>query len=212
MFHLPSLYPITDQQRSGLPHSEQVRLLAAGGARFVQLRDKDSSPREFQLEAIRAMTVARQFGVRIIINDRVDVALAVEADGVHLGQDDMPPRAARLLLGEESLIGLSTHNLQQAIDAAAEPVDYLALGPIFTTSSKSDTAPPVGLDGLTSVRQAIGRKPLVAIGGITVCNAQAVLRAGADSLAVISALFEDSNQISNTVQAFLALTTFPIRG
>jgi len=158
------------------------------------------------------MTVARQFGVRIIINDRVDVALAVEADGVHLGQDDMPPRAARLLLGEESLIGLSTHNLQQAIDAAAEPVDYLALGPIFTTSSKSDTAPPVGLDGLTSVRQAIGRKPLVAIGGITVCNAQAVLRAGADSLAVISALFEDSNQISNTVQAFLALTTFPIRG
>ena len=208
MFHLPALYPITDQQLSGLPHSEQVRLLAAGGARFVQLRDKDSSPREFQLEAARAMTVARQFGVRIIINDRVDVALAVEADGVHLGQDDMPPRAARLLLGEESLIGLSTHNLQQAIDAAAEPVDYLALGPIFSTSSKSDTAPPVGLDGLTRVRKAIGGKPMVAIGGITITNAQAVLRAGADSLAVISALFEDSNQISNTVQAFLTLNTF----
>jgi len=205
MFRLPTIYPITDQQRSGLSHSDQVRLLAKGGARLIQLRDKHSSPREFQREAARAMTVARQFQVRIIINDRVDIALALHADGVHLGQEDMPPRAARRILGERALVGFSTHNLQQAADSAQQPVDYIALGPIFATSSKTDTQPVVGLEGLSQVRKMVGKKRLVAIGGITLSNAGEVFRAGADSIALIGALLEKPEEISSRLQNLLAL-------
>src|SRR6185369_9382995 len=110
-------------------------------------------------------------GVQLIVNDRVDMALAVGAHGVHLGQDDMPPGAARRLLGAEAVIGYSTHNLEQAIAATKLPIDYLAIGPIFATTSKSDTAPVLGLDGIRAVRQAIGTFPLVAIGGVSQANA-----------------------------------------
>jgi len=124
----------------------------------------------------------------VIINDRVDVALALGAPGVHLGHDDLPPDAARKLLGDRAVIGYSTHNVTQAIAAAALPVNYLAIGPIFPTGSKANPDPVVGLDGLRVVRQAIGSKHLVAIGGITEENAADVIDAGADSVALISAL------------------------
>ena len=206
MLRLPTLYPITDQERSGLRHSEQVKLLAAGGARLVQLRDKTSSPKHFHQEAMRVMAIAREFEMQVIINDRVDVALAVSANGVHLGQDDLSPSVARGLLGNHAIIGISTHNLKQAVGALAEPVDYIALGPIFETSSKRDTAPVLGLNELREVRRAIGDKPIVAIGGITLANAQETLAAGADSVAVISALYQNPSIISDQAAHFLALS------
>jgi thiamine-phosphate pyrophosphorylase len=179
------LYPLTDRHLSGLSHAEQVLRLAAAGATLVQLREKVLSPLEFYLAAEAALHVARQRGIKVIIDDRVDIALALKADGVHLGQDDLPPEAARQLLGPEAIIGFSTHNLDQARLAAKMPVDYIALGPIFATSTKETADPQVGLQGLQRVREAVGAIPLVAIGGITFDNAQAVLEAGADVIAVI---------------------------
>lgn len=187
-FELPRLYAITDARLSGLSHAEQVALLCEGGARLVQLREKVSSPREFYRQAEEAVRAARARGARVVVNDRADVALAAGADGVHLGQDDLDPEAARRLLGEDFVIGYSTHNVEQAARAASLPVDYLAVGPVFATASKERPDPVVGLDGLRRVRACVGPLPLVAIGGITAENAREVLRAGADSVAVISAL------------------------
>ena len=182
------VYPITDTKISGISHADQVSLLADGGATFVQLREKKLSALDFYNEAKAALTVARQRGVTLIINDRVDVALALGAPGVHLGQDDLPPDAARKLLGEGAIIGYSTHNVSQAIAAATLPVDYVAIGPIFQTSSKANPDPVVGLEGLRAVRNAIGAMNVVAIGGITHENAASVIDAGADTVAVISSL------------------------
>ena len=182
------VYPITDTRISGISHADQVSLLADAGATFVQLREKNVPALDFYNEAKAALAVARQRGVTLIINDRVDVALALGADGVHLGQDDLPPEAARKLLGDDAVIGYSTHNVAQANAAANLPVDYIAIGPIFETGSKANPDPVVGLDGLRSVRYAIGDMRLIAIGGITEENAKAVVDAGADAIAVISAL------------------------
>ncbi|HEX8652769.1 MAG TPA: thiamine phosphate synthase [Pyrinomonadaceae bacterium] len=200
---LPKLYPITDARLSGLSHAEQITLLADGGATFVQLREKLLSPREFYREAEAALSVARVRGVRLIINDRVDVALALQADGVHLGQDDLPPEAARRLLGKRAIIGLSTHNLEQAREAAHQPVDYIALGPIFPTSSKDHPDPVVGLDGLRRVYEAIGSVPLVAIGGINSENARRTLDAGAAAVAVLSVLLVEPSLIALRTQELL---------
>src|SRR5262249_46460797 len=117
-FRLPRVYPITDTQLSGLSHAEQVALLADGGATVVQLRDKHAVAQDFYEQAKAALVVARERGIELIINDRVDIALALGADGVHLGQDDLPPAAARRLLGDDFVIGFSTHNLKQAIEAS----------------------------------------------------------------------------------------------
>jgi len=205
---LPQVYPITDTQISGLSHADQVTELSTGGATFVQLREKYSSPRDFYNEAKAAVTVARQKGVRLIINDRADVALAIGAAGVHLGQDDLPPAAARALLGDEFIIGYSTHNVAQAIAAAGLPVDYVAIGPIFETGTKANPDPVVGLDGLRAVRAAIGATPLVAIGGITFENARSVIKAGADSVALISALLSgDPTGLSVRYRTLTALLT-----
>lgn len=187
------VYPITDTQISGISHADQVSLLADGGATFVQLREKNLPALDFYNEAKAALTVARQKGVTLIINDRVDLALALGAPGVHLGQDDLPPDAARKLLGENAIIGYSTHNVSQAIAAATLPVDYVAIGPIFQTSSKANPDPVVGLEGLRAVRKAIGGMNLVAIGGITHENAASVIDAGADTVAIISSLLSSGS-------------------
>ena len=196
---LPRIYPLTDTRLSGLSHAEQVELLSLGGATLIQLREKHMPAREFYEQA----KIAGRRGVQLIINDRVDVALAVGAQGVHLGQDDMPPDAARKLLGPYAIIGFSTHNVEQAIAATQLPIDYLAIGPIFATTTKSDTAPVLGLDGLRTVREAIGRFPLVGIGGITASNARDVIAAGADSVAVISALLSDFTRIPEATRSLL---------
>ncbi|HKS41056.1 MAG TPA: thiamine phosphate synthase [Blastocatellia bacterium] len=185
---LPRLYPITDAHLTGLSHSEQIERLAAGGATFIQLREKLAAPREFYNSALEAMKVARRLGVQIIINDRVDIAIAVAADGVHLGQDDLPPERVRAIVGQSRVIGFSTHNLKQALEADSTSVDYIAIGPVFQTSTKEKPDPVVGLEALGEIKHRIS-KPLVAIGGITLDRAQETVAAGADSLAIISDLY-----------------------
>ena len=186
--NLPLVYPITDTTISGLSHAEQVAILGNAGATFVQLREKHLPALDFYNEAKTALAIAAERGITVIVNDRVDVALALGASGVHLGQDDLPPEAARKLLGDKAIIGYSTHNVEQAIAAANFPVSYLAIGPIFETGTKANPDPVVGLDGLRAVRNAIGDMPLVAIGGITLENAPEVIEAGANSVALINAL------------------------
>ena len=202
-FRLPRVYPLTDVQLSGLPHADQVRLLSLGGASLVQLREKQMPALQFYEHARAAVTVAATSGVKLIINDRVDVALAVGAHGVHLGQDDMPPEAARRLLGDEAVIGYSTHSVEQAKNALTLPIDYIAIGPIFTTSTKTNPCPTLGLEGMRAVREAIGNVQLVAIGGISHSNARQVIESGADSVAVISALLSDPAEISHATQALM---------
>jgi thiamine-phosphate pyrophosphorylase len=200
---LPKIYPITDTRLSRLSHAEQVRRLCAGGATLVQLREKHLSPREFYTEAVEALRVARSFGASLLINDRVDLALALAAGGVHLGQSDLPPTAARAILGERAIIGFSTHTIEQAREAACLPVDYLAIGPIFETSSKENPDPLVGLEGLRSVRETVGGIPLVAIGGIRRENLRDVFAAGADSAAVISLLVSEASEIEARTREIL---------
>jgi thiamine-phosphate pyrophosphorylase len=193
---LPKIYPITDVSLAGISHAEQVGRLIAGGATFIQLREKHASPRDFFEAAKPAIEIARKNNVMIIINDRVDIARALGADGVHLGQDDLPPNAAREVLGPDAIIGFSTHSVEQAIDAAGLPIDYIAIGPIFETKTKENPDPIVGLDGLAEVKKNIGNIPLVAIGGIDLDNVLDVLAAGADSIALVSAIIGDPALIS----------------
>jgi thiamine-phosphate pyrophosphorylase len=193
---LPKIYPITDRRLSGLSHAEQVKRLIGGGAKMIQLREKRLSPKQFYREAVEAIEIARIAGAKIIINDRVDIALVTKADGVHLGQDDLPPEQARNVLGPEAIIGFSTHNVGQAVQAANKPVDYIAAGPVFATLTKDKPDPTIGLAELRVISEAVRDIPLVAIGGITAENAQSALDAGADSVAVVSYLMTDPEQIS----------------
>lgn len=202
-FTLPKIYPITDVSLSGMSHAEQVERLIAGGAKFIQLREKHASPRDFFEAAKSAVEIARQHDVKIIINDRVDIARALGADGVHLGQDDLPPSAARQILGSEAIIGFSTHSVEQAIKAAAHGVNYIAIGPIFETTTKEKPDPVVGLDGLRKVKKSIDQIQLVAIGGIGLDDIRDVMAAGADSAALISAIVGDSETISVKTAQFL---------
>ena len=199
------IYPLTDRQVSSLSHAEQVGILSECGARIIQLREKTLSAREFFIEADATMRVARKRGIQIIINDRVDIALALGADGVHLGQDDLSPETARRILGPQAIIGLSTHSLEQAKRAAQMPVDYIAIGPIFSTHTKESDNPAVGAEGLRALRAQIANIPLVAIGGITEQSAPELLQAGANALAVISDLWVTKSDASLKMRRFLAI-------
>ncbi|HVS21817.1 MAG TPA: thiamine phosphate synthase [Pyrinomonadaceae bacterium] len=202
--HLPKIYPITDTRLSGLSHSEQVARLIFGGATLIQLRDKHAAPRDFYHAAKSALSIAREHRVRLIINDRVDVALALKADGVHLGQSDISADAARHLLGEDAIIGVSTHSITQAKLASTMPINYVGFGPIFKTETKENPDPVAGLDALRSVRAALGSLPLVAIGGITPTNAREVFKAGADSVATIAGVLADPSKIAENTRRMLA--------
>jgi thiamine-phosphate pyrophosphorylase len=161
--------------------------LVAGGARLVQVRGKDV-PDGALLEAVRkALAVVRAAGGALVVNDRPDVALIAGADGVHVGQDDLPPSECRRLLGAGAIVGWSTHGLEQLHAAAAEPLDYAAIGPVFATATKADTEPVVGVS-LVRAARARWRLPLVGIGGITRANAAEVVAAGADGVCAISDL------------------------
>jgi thiamine-phosphate pyrophosphorylase len=201
-FRLPKVYPLTDTHISGLSPAEQVALFADGGATLVQLREKHLPALQFYEQAKTAAEVALLRDVELIINDRVDIALALGL-GVHLGQDDLPPEAARRLLGDDAVIGYSTHTVDQALEAARLPINYVAIGPIFATATKENPSPGVGLAGLRAVRSAIGSLPLVAIGGITSANAPDVIAAGADSVAMISGLWEDPARVSAALRSLL---------
>ena len=186
------LYVILDRAAAGRRDlAELAEQAIRGGADVLQLRDKTSSAQLLIEEAKRILVVTKPIGVPLLINDHVDVALASGADGVHLGQDDMPPAQARKLLGPGRLIGQSTHSLEQARAAMAEPVDYLAVGPVYATPTKPD----YGFVGLDLVRQvtAEATKPVVVIGGIDLERLPEVLAAGARCVAVVRAVCADSD-------------------
>lgn len=188
LFPHPFLYGIVDTQLlAGRPIRAVVTALARGGAALIQVRTKLGSDAERLALAREALSAARALGTPLIVNDRPDIARILGADGVHLGQDDLPASAARKVLGPQAIIGMSTHDRAQASAAASEPVDYVAFGPIFPTRSKANPDAVVGLDGLRAVRPLVGG-PLIAIGGITRTNAGDVVAAGADGVAAISDL------------------------
>jgi thiamine-phosphate pyrophosphorylase len=199
----PFLYAILDAHRLGdRPAGAAAEALARGGAALVQLRAKDVTDRRLLAMAEEARDGARRGGALFLVNDRPDVALLLGADGVHLGQDDVPPADARRLLGGEAVVGFSTHSLAQLQAALREPIDYVALGPIFATATKADAEPVVGVATLASAR-ALTDLPLVAIGGIDRARAADVVAAGADGLAVVSALL-DAPDLAEAARAFVA--------
>ena len=173
---------------SNCAHDEIVRKMVAGGARLIQLRDKDASAKELLQAAIACLKVTRAAGATLIINDRVDVALTSNADGVHLGQEDLGVEEAREILGDDKIIGISTHTIDQFLAAMETSANYIAVGPVYPTASKENPAPVVGLDLVREARK-ISDRPIVAIGGITPERAREVIDAGADSVAVISSLY-----------------------
>jgi thiamine-phosphate pyrophosphorylase len=190
---LPRLYPILDTEiftNRGVGVEVAAAAFLDGGAGILQFRHKGHWSREIHAVAGGVARLCREAGAQFIVNDRADFALLLGA-GLHLGQDDLAPRDARKLIGREAVIGYSSHNAGQLWAAAGEPVDYVALGPIFGTASKWNPDPVVGVEELRRCR-ALVKRPLVAIGGITMENAAAVLMAGADSLAILSGLLPDS--------------------
>ena len=191
MIQLPRLYAILDA--ACFSTSEEFIIcgeaLAAGGCTLLQYRNKSGNAR-MMLE--QAYELKRRVGtsVKLIMNDRADLCLAADFDGVHVGQDDLSPDAVRRIIGPNLWLGISTHNPEQLQEADRTSADYLAIGPVFSTSSKDKPDPVVGLEGVRRARQ-LTRKPLVAIGGITRANAVSVIEAGADSVAVISDLLRE---------------------
>jgi thiamine-phosphate diphosphorylase len=189
-----SLYVITDRSLAkGRDNVEVVQAALAGGANVIQLRDKSASALELYREGLRIKELTSLAGALFIMNDRLDLALAVNADGVHLGQEDLPLEAARKLLGNDKLIGLSVENPEQAAFAEASGASYVAIGPIYEArESKADAGPPVGPQAIAAIRKAT-RLPIVAIGGIKAHHIAEVIGAGADSIAVISAVVAAPN-------------------
>jgi thiamine-phosphate pyrophosphorylase len=189
--HLPCLYPILDAScfatNDGLFVAAEE--LAAAGVSLLQYRNKSGTPRQVLDQACE---LKRRLGnsVRLIMNDRADLCLAAAFDGVHVGQDDLSPAAARKIIGPDLWLGVSTHNPEQLREAGLTSANYLAIGPVFATASKVNPDPVVGLEGIRAARQ-LTSKPLVAIGGITRANCRSVLDAGADSVAVISDLVRE---------------------
>ncbi len=186
-FSFPSpFYAMADTlNRPDLSFQRLTHQLCAGGVRLLQLRVKQQPTRDFVALAIQVQRICRHSQCTLIINDRVDIALAVEADGVHLGQEDLPLAAARKVFGGEKIIGVSTHTVQQALTAEQDGADYIGFGPLFGTVTKATGYTARGLEQLQEVHQQV-RIPIVAIGGITAERAPAALQAGADAVALIS--------------------------
>jgi thiamine-phosphate pyrophosphorylase len=183
-----SLYLVTDRGLAkGRSTLDIIRPAVQGGVTCVQLREKECSTLEFIEQAQLIKAYLQSKGVPLIINDRVDVALAVEADGVHLGQTDMPLDMAKKIIGDSMIIGISAESLADAVAAEKGGADYLGVSPIYATPTKTDTAPPLGLEGLRAIRQKVNL-PLVGIGGLNRDNAAAVIRHGGDGVAVVSAI------------------------
>lgn len=200
---LTGLYVILDPAVAGsrsLP--DLLEQAADAGVRLFQYRDKQASMREAYRQALALRDAASRVAALLVINDRCDLALAVEADGVHLGQQDLPPADARRLLGPDRLIGLSVHHAAQVRTAAREPVDYLGFGPIHATTTKADHEPVVGVEGLRAVR-SLTTLPLFAIGGITSGSARELREAGADGVAVASALLRAAD-FQEAVRRFMS--------
>lgn len=189
----PRVYPILDTEtlaQHGIALDIAAAALLEGGAGILQVRQKGHWTRQVFESARQVACLCREAGAVLVVNDRADFAMLLEG-GLHIGQEDLAPRDARKLIGPDALLGFSSHNLEQLSAAGGEPVDYVALGPVYPTSSKQNPDPVVGVDEVRRLRPLI-EKPLVAIGGITRANAAGVLNAGADSVAVISDLVPQS--------------------
>jgi len=183
-----SLYLLTDRQLSrGKPIEEIVSAAIAGGVTTVQLREKDTPTGEFLDLALRVRTITRESGVTFIVNDRLDIALAADADGIHVGQDDMPADVARRLIGPDRILGVTAADAGQARTAIEAGADYIGCNAVFATPTKTDTGTPLGLSGLEALVRSID-VPVVAIGGINTTNAAEVLATGAAGIAVVSAI------------------------
>jgi thiamine-phosphate diphosphorylase len=199
---LPSVYAILDPEQIGSRSPETVLCqLLQGGAKMIQLRAKAMSSRDFLRLAQRARELTTPFDCKLIVNDRVDIALGSATDGVHLGQEDLPLQVGRKLLADR-LIGISTHSLEQAKEAEANGADYIGFGPIFGTATKNTGYTARGLEMLAQIRAAVAL-PIVAIGGITEANIQTVWQAGADSAAIISDILK-TDEVSAKLSAILA--------
>jgi thiamine-phosphate diphosphorylase len=209
---LRGLYVITDPHLGG-GHLMGARAALQGGARIIQLRDKEATTRQLVEYAQSLRTLTREYGALLIINDRLDVALAVEADGVHLGQDDLPVALARRIAGERLIIGVSAETVEEALRAEADGADYLGVGPMFATDTKPDAGVPVGPERLRAIKERVSI-PVFGIGGITLQNAPQVLMAGADGICVISAIFTAPEPVQATRQlvALCAQNETPPRG
>jgi thiamine-phosphate pyrophosphorylase len=192
---------ITDRSACSLSEEETVLRALKAGLRWVQYRDKKASRRSVYESSLRLRQVTRDFDAMLVINDHADIALAVNADGVHLGQDDLPLSEARKIMGRDAIIGISTHSMQQALCAQESGADYIGFGPIFHTATK-DAGKPLGTGMIAEIKKHL-TIPLVAIGGITTMNIHAVIQAGADAVAVASAIL--TGDIGNNTKAFMEM-------
>ncbi len=200
MFRLPSpLYVITDSS-FGKSHIEVAERAIKGGARFIQFREKKLSKKEIYHVALELREITKEAGAAFIVNDYLDIAMAVDADGVHLGQEDLPVDIARRIWKKGKIIGLSTHSIDEATEAVRASVDYISIGPIYETKTK-EIHLPIGTEAIRRLRAKI-EVPLVAIGGINLNNVSEVVRAGADGVAVISAI-AGSEDITEATRKFL---------
>lgn len=196
--NLHPLYLITDRTTSSLNLTEITQKAVSAGIKTIQLREKNMTKKELYKEALSIRKFILKHRAAFIINDYVDIALAVNADGVHLGQEDMPIKEARKLLGENKIIGISTHSMKQALDAQRAGADYIGFGPIFKTTTK-DAGKPKGIKSLIEIKKHI-KIPVVAIGGITIDNVSEVFKSGADAAAVASGIL--SGDIKRNIERF----------
>jgi thiamine-phosphate pyrophosphorylase len=199
--YLGGLCFITDRKACKLSYEEMTLKVLKAGVRWVQYRDKRRSRRKIYEESIRLRKITKEFNAVFIVNDHADISLAVNADGVHLGQDDLPIGEARKIIGKDKIIGISTHNLEQAIEAKKEGADYIGFGPVFHTVTK-DAGIPKGTETLQKIKSQV-QIPVVAIGGINLKNCRSVLDTGVDAIAVASAIL--SGDIKNNVKIFMEI-------
>ena len=202
MIHIPKLYAILDPSAVGENQTifRAAEELAAAGVSLMQYRNKSGNAREM-LDHARELKRRLGNSVKLIMNDRADLAIAAGLDGVHVGQDDLSPEGARKVIGDKLWLGVSTHNPEQVRAADQTSVDYIAVGPVFATASKANPDPLIGLEGVRRARE-LTRKPLVAIGGITRANCFSVIEAGADAVAAISDLLREPGK---SAEAFLRI-------
>nr|WP_320119900.1 thiamine phosphate synthase [uncultured Marinifilum sp.] len=182
------LYLVTDREfANGRSLEDIVEAAVKGGVSMVQIREKDSSTKDFYELALSVKQILKAYNVPLIINDRLDIALAVDADGLHIGQRDLPYRKAREIFGPDKIIGLSVENIEQAVEANKLDVDYIGLSPVFSTQTKNDIAKPLDLEGVNKIA-LFTKHPTVAIGGINSENTADIIKAGANGIAVVSAI------------------------
>ena len=195
------LYFITDSRLTKKTVIEDVKSAIKGGAKIIQYREKNAPAKKMLEEANEIKKLCQKNKVIFLINDRIDIALAVDADGVHIGQDDMPYNAARNLLGKNKIIGITAHNLEESMEAEKIGADYIGLSPIFSTNTKSDAGNACGAEMISKVKKKV-KIPIVAIGGINESNIKDVLKAGAKNAAIISAILT-TDDVERAVKKFI---------